>query len=87
MIVKNLYLVTGIKYYKSYQGDSGEERVKLLVPAMNKDDAKKSITKTDYIDEISDVRLLYEVIEGCGLSENGVWEATDGIDDEMIYSI
>jgi len=87
MIVKNLYLATGIKYYGSYQGDSGEERVKLLVPAVNEDAAKKAACESEYIDELTNVRLLYEITTGCGWGRNGVWEETDGFDDEDIINL
>ena len=87
MIVKNLYLVTGIKYYASYQGDSSEERVKLLVPAVDEDAAKKVTYESKYIDELTNVRLLYEITTGCGWGKSGVWEETDGLDNDIIYSI
>ena len=87
MIVKNLYLVTGIKYYDSYQGDSGEERVKLLVPAVDEDAAKETAYESKCIDELTNVRLLYEIIEGTGWGPSGVWEETEGLDNEIIYSI
>ena len=87
MIVKNLYLVTGIKYYGAYQGDSGEEHVKLLVPAVDEDAAKKAAYESEYMDELTNVRLLYEITTGCGWGKNGVWEETDGLDDDIIYSI
>ena len=85
MIVKNLYLVTGIKYYLGYQGDSGEEHVKVLVPAVDKDAAKKAAYF--YMDKLTNVRLLYEITTGCGWGKDGVWEETDGLDDDIIYSI
>ncbi len=87
MIVKNLYLVTGIKRYTAYQGDSGEEHVKLLIPAVDEDAAKKAAYESKYMDELTNVRLLYEITTGCGWGENGVWEETDGLDDDIIYSI
>ena len=87
MIVKNLYLVKGIKYYPSYQGDSGEETVNLLIPADSSESAKASAENTGAIDEISCVQHLYEVLEGCGCGKNGVWEVTDGFDTETIYKI
>ena len=87
MIVRNLYLVSGIKYYPAYQGDSGEEHVNLLVPAQSDDDAKKKAEETNFIDEISDASLLYTVIEGCGMSDLGVWEAVEGFDTDLIYRI
>ena len=87
MIVKNLYLVTGIKYYDAYQGDSGEEYVKLLVPAVDEDAAKKVAYESKRIDELTNVRLLYEITTGCGWGPSGVWEELDGLDDDIIYSI
>ena len=87
MIVKNLYLVTGIKYYRAYQGDSGEEHIKLLVPAVDEDAAKKAAYETKCVDELTNVRLLYEIATGCGWGKNGVWEETDGLDNDIIYSI
>ena len=87
MIVRNLYLVKGIKYYGAYQGDSAEEIVKLLVPEVSPEAAHDRAEITGLIDEISEVRLLYEVIEGCGLSENGIWEAVEGFDTEQIYKV
>lgn len=87
MIVKNLYLVTGIKYYDSYQGDSGEEHIKLLVPAVDEDAAKKAAYETKCIDELTNVRLLYEITTGPGWGKNGVWEETEGLDDEDIISL
>lgn len=87
MIVKNLYLVTGIKYYDSYQGDSNEEHIKLLVPAVDEDAAKKAAYETKCIDELTNVRLLYEITTGCGWGNSGVWEEIDGLDNDVIYSI
>lgn len=81
MIVKNLYLVTGIKYYDAYQGDSGEEHVKLLVPAVDEDTAKKAAYETMNIDEITNVRLLYKITKCDG------YEEIEGLDNETIYLI
>ena len=87
MIVKNLYLVAGIKRYAAYQGDSGEEHIKLLIPAVDEDAAKKAAYESKYVDELTNVRLLYEITTGCGWGPSGVWEETDGLDDDIIYSI
>jgi hypothetical protein len=87
MIHTKLYLVKGIKYYTAWQGDSGEETVKLLVPAGNEEEAKKTAFDMGKIDELINVRLLYEVVEGCGWGKNGVWEVVDGFDGDIIYSI
>lgn len=87
MIVKNLYLVTGVKYYNSYQGDSGEEHVKLLVPAVDEEAAKKAAHESKCMDIFTNIRLLYEITTGCGWGSSGAWEEIDGLDDDIIYSI
>lgn len=87
MIYTKLYLVKGIKYYTAWQGDSGEETVRLLVPVSNEEEAKKTAFDIGKIDELTSVRLLYEVVEGCGWGKNGVWEVVDGFDGDMIYTV
>ena len=86
MIVKNLYLVTGIKHYDAYQGDSAQEYIKLLVPADDEDTAKKAAYETKMIDELTNVRLLYNV-NFVLFGDNGNWEKTVGLDSDIIYSI
>lgn len=53
MIVKNLYLVTGIKYYDSYQGDSGEE--KLLVQRSMRMRRRKQHMKPSWSFDMNDL--------------------------------
>ena len=62
MTKNGLYLVTGIKKYPAYTGDSTEEWVKLLVPGNDVIDAKKNLETLlpDRIDMIKGVKLLYE---------------------------
>lgn len=86
MIKNRLYLVTGIKYYGAYQGDPCEEIVKLLVPADDEEDARKSI-RPNSMDEITSINLLYEVVEGCGYDENGCWSIMNGFDGDAIFNI
>ena len=59
-----LYLITGIKKYPSYVGDSNEEYVKLLVPGNDVIDAKKNLETLlpGRIDMIKGVKHLYD---GC----------------------
>lgn len=87
MIYTKLYLVKGIKYYPAWQGDSGEEIVKILVPASNEEDATKTAFDTGKMDELTSVCLLYEIIEGCGKDGNDVWRIVSGLDGDMIYTV
>ena len=77
-----LYLVKGIKFYKAWQGDSGEEIVKLLVPANDEKTAKDRAMESGKVDEVAYAKLIYEVVEGCNLV-NGVWDAVSGIGDKI----
>lgn len=87
MIYTKLYLVKGIKYYTAWQGDSGEETVKLLVPAGNEEDAKKTAFDAGVVDKLTRVCLLYEIIEGYGKDENGVWKIVSGLDGDKVYTV
>ena len=62
MTKSSLYLITGIKKYPAYVGDSNEEWVKLLVPGNDVIDAKKNLETLfpDRIDMIKGVIHLYD---------------------------
>ena len=62
MTKSSLYLITGIKKYPAYVGDSNEEWVKLLVPGNDCVDVKKNL-ETQFphrIDEIKGIKHLYD---------------------------
>ena len=90
MIVTNLYLITCVKDYPAFTGDSCSGVVKLLVPANSKKEAEEYIIKNHIrfgIDRISDSKLLYEIFEGCGYDECGNWSMINGLDSDEIYEI
>ena len=62
MVKSGLYLITGIKKYPTYTGDTSEEYVKLLVPGNDCVDVKENL-KTQFpnrIDEIKGIKHLYD---------------------------
>ncbi len=90
MIVTNLYLITCVKDYPAFTGDSCSEVVKLLVPANSKTEAEEYIIKNRVkfgIDRISGSKFLYELSEGCGYDSNGNWSVFNGFDSDKIYKV
>ena len=90
MIVTNLYLITCVKDYPAFTGDSCSEVVKLLVPANSKKEAEEYIIKNRVkfgIDRISGSKLLYKISEGCGYDSNGNWSVFGGLDSDEIYKV
>ena len=87
MVKTSLYLISGIKHYPAYIGDSAEETVNVLVPGDGPEDVKLSLqTKhPDWIDEVKSVQLLYYVHEGCKQDTNGKWYVVDGIQAGEMY--
>ena len=62
MVKSGLYLVTGVKKYPAYTGDSNEEWVKLLVPGDDCVDARENVKSLlpGRIDVIKGVKHLYD---------------------------
>jgi len=88
MIVKRIYLAVGIKYYDAYQGDPNEELIKMIIPANSEEEARETVKQhPEAMDELTSVKLIYELTEGCGWGKNGVWEVTEGVDSELIYFV
>lgn len=57
-----IYLITGVKNYSAYTGDSTREWVKILVPGNDHDDARENLVNhfPNRIDVIKGVVKLYE---------------------------
>ena len=89
MIVNKLYLVTCTKRYPAYTGDTTTSSVKYLVPANDEKEATEKI-KSSFLnenDEINEVELLYEIIEGPGYNEKNVWTYINGLDDDIVIRL
>jgi hypothetical protein len=86
MLVKKIYLVRGIKHYPPFTGDTNEEHINVLIPSNSAQTASDTAVK-NYMDEVTETKLLYEVTEGSIYEDRGVWEVIAGIDSKSIYTI
>ena len=82
MIKSKLYLVTGIKYYGAYQGDSAEEIIKYIIPADSMAEAHLIADESLQIDKVTSVKLLYEIVTGMGWDDNKTWREIEGFDGD-----
>lgn len=59
--MRTLYLVKGVKKYPAFTGDSCEEVIKMLVPAIDVFNAEQQALNSSFIDEVKYIEELYPV--------------------------
>ena len=87
MIVTKIYYIVGVKFYAAYTGDTAIERIKYIIPANSEEEAIKTVENRTDIDKIESIKLLYEIVEGCGYDENKCWSIINGVDSDLTYQI
>ena len=83
MTEQSIYLVSGIKNYPSYTGDSNVEYVRFISSGTSFDAAVKNVKDKypDAMDEVKKVIKVYTIAEKCIKDEDGFWDTAFCVDD------